>query len=207
MTPRAYAAWAAKRLPTEAEWEYAARGGLVGARYPWGDDFMPRGRVMANTWHGSFPWRNDLPKKNGMTTPVGSYPANGYGLFDVSGNVWEWTASAWTASHAGTDIEAQAAPLLLCSRWRAPRAPGSSPKEGHTCVRLTTATVIGRPLGKAIPSAAPLGTWVSAAHPIRESEQHVLTSARESTGHQRVSCAVHRSSTGHLLAHWAVAMS
>src|SRR5215212_316334 len=84
---------------TQAEWEYAARGGLVGARYPWGDDFMPRGRVMANTWHGDFPWRNELPKKNGMTTPVGSYPANGYGLVDVAGNVWEWTASAWTDSH------------------------------------------------------------------------------------------------------------
>jgi formylglycine-generating enzyme required for sulfatase activity len=96
----AYAAWAGRRLPTEPEWEFAARGGLVGARYPWGDEFMPRGKVMANTWHGDFPWRNDLPKKHGMTTPVGSYPANGYGLLDVAGNVWEWTASAWTPSHA-----------------------------------------------------------------------------------------------------------
>ena len=92
----AYAAWAGGRLPNEDEWEFAARGGLVGARYPWGEEFMPGGRVMANTWHGDFPWRNELPKKHGMTTPVGSYPPNGYGLVDVSGNVWEWTATPWT---------------------------------------------------------------------------------------------------------------
>src|SRR3954454_19003707 len=100
----AYAAWAGQRLPTEEEWEYASRGGLVGARYPWGNQFMPRGRVMANTWHGDFPWRNDLPKKHGLTTPVGSYPANGYGLLDVAGNVWEWTATPWTDSHSEGDL-------------------------------------------------------------------------------------------------------
>jgi formylglycine-generating enzyme len=183
----AYAAWAAKRLPSEAEWEYAARGGLVGARYPWGDDFMPHGRVMANTWHGDFPWRNDLPRKNGMTTPVGSYPANGYGLFDVSGNVWEWTASPWTASHAETDVEGQAPPPAVLA-LSAPRAPGSSQKEGHICARRTTATVTGRPLGKATPSAAPLGTWVSAAHPIHKPGWTFHLGAR-------VSCTVGRSST------------
>lgn len=104
----AYAEWLGKRLPTEQEWEYAARGGLVGATYVWGADYQPRGRVMANTWHGEFPWRNDLPKKNGLTTPVGSYPPNGYGLSDMAGNVWEWTATAWTTSHLGAETRAAA---------------------------------------------------------------------------------------------------
>lgn len=72
---------------------------------------------MANTWHGDFPWRNELPKKHGMTTPVGSYPANGYGLVDVSGNVWEWTASPWSVSHADGGAEA-----VLTSSCCAPAA-------------------------------------------------------------------------------------
>jgi formylglycine-generating enzyme required for sulfatase activity len=105
-----YAAWAGKRLPTEEEWEYAARGGLVGATYAWGEEFMPRGRVMANTWHGPFPWRNDSPKRHGPTTPVGTYPANGYGLVDVTGNVWEWTLSPWSPSHAEADAVPVAVP-------------------------------------------------------------------------------------------------
>lgn len=100
----AYAAWAGKRLPGEAEWEWAARGGLVGATYAWGDEFMPKGRVLANTWHGEFPWRNDRLAKQALTTAVGSYPPNGYGLFDLTGNVWEWTGSGWTSSHAAADV-------------------------------------------------------------------------------------------------------
>lgn len=87
----AYAQWAGKALPTEAEWEFAARGGLDGAEFAWGDEFMPGGTPMANTWQGDFPWQNTLEDGYEWTAPVGTYAPNGYGLHDMTGNVWEWT--------------------------------------------------------------------------------------------------------------------
>ena len=87
----AYAKWAGKELPTEAEWEFAARGGLDGAEFAWGDEFMPGGKAMANTWQGEFPWQNLLEDGYEWTAPVGSFPPNGYGLYEMAGNVWEWT--------------------------------------------------------------------------------------------------------------------
>jgi formylglycine-generating enzyme len=97
----AYASWAGQAIPTEAEWELAARGGLNGAEFAWGDELNPGGDWMANTWQGEFPIHNTCEDGYEATSPVGAFPANGYGLFDMIGNVWEWT-SDWYTGHVTT---------------------------------------------------------------------------------------------------------
>ena len=101
----AYAEWAGMALPTETEWELAARGGLDGAAYVWGDEPEPDGARLANYWHGDFPWRAE--PGYGTTAPVGSFAPNGFGLFDMAGNVWEWTADWYGGSEAASRDPAQ----------------------------------------------------------------------------------------------------
>ncbi len=110
----AYARWAGKRLPTEAEWEYAARGALDRKQYVWGDEFRPEGRWNANTWQGRFPTQNSAADGYVRTARVGSFPPNGFGLYDMAGNVWEWCAD-WYRPDAYTSAQS-----------RNPRGPESS---------------------------------------------------------------------------------
>jgi formylglycine-generating enzyme required for sulfatase activity len=118
----AYAGWQEKSLPTEAEWEHAARGGLEGAAYAWGDEHFPDGKPMANTWQGEFPWQNLKLDGYERTSPVGSFPPNGYGLYDMTGNVWEWTSDDF-ASHHPDEVESP------CCVPRNPRVTSSGGEE------------------------------------------------------------------------------
>jgi formylglycine-generating enzyme len=133
----AFADWCGRRLPSEAEWEVAARGGRSDAEYAWGSELMPDGRLMANIWTGSFPWYYARDGAPGPTR-VGAFPANGYGISDMIGNVWEWTASPYDAA---------AAPACAC----APPAVGdlvalkggSYLCAGEYCARYRPAARIG----------------------------------------------------------------
>ena len=106
----AFARWQGNSLPTEAEWEFAARGNLEAAAYAWGDEFTPDGRHLANTWQGQFPWQNDRTDGYEFTSPVGAFPPNAYGLFDTIGNVWEWTTDWYHPKHPAEVLKACCVP-------------------------------------------------------------------------------------------------
>jgi formylglycine-generating enzyme required for sulfatase activity len=120
----AYAKWVGKRLPTEAEWEFAARGGLEGKRFPWGDEFKPNGKFMTNTWTGEFPHKNTKEDGFERTSPVKTYPANGYGLYDMGGNVWNWVSDWYRVDiHARNKLDQKS-----CHN---PQGPKSSYSPAH----------------------------------------------------------------------------
>jgi formylglycine-generating enzyme required for sulfatase activity len=131
----AFARWEGKDLPTEAEWELAARGGLEEADYAWGSELMPGGRPMANTWQGTFPWENLAEDGYERTSPAGVFPANGYGLFDMIGNVWEWTSDWYRANHPADAAKA------CCI----PRNPRGARKEDSYPDRFTDPAAMGIP--------------------------------------------------------------
>ena len=107
----AFATWEGRTLPTEAEWEFAARGGLEGAAFAWGDEFAPNGQMLANTWQGDFPYQNLRTDGYEGTSPVDAFPPNGYGVHDMIGNVWEWTSDWYVPRHEGERAKACCVPL------------------------------------------------------------------------------------------------
>lgn len=140
----AYAEWAEKRLPTEAEFEFVAQAGRPGARYAWGDERDPDGVFMANTWRGRFPYLNTSEDGWPTTSPVGSFPANPLGFYDLIGNVWEWTSDYYTSSHYAAASEqhaagAQAADTPSCCSPSVADRAGSADQAGRVAARSAEA--------------------------------------------------------------------
>lgn len=139
----AYAAWAGTRLPSEAEWEYAARGGLVGKRYPWGDELRPDGRWRCNIWQGTFPAEDTGEDGHVGTAPVRSYEPNAFGLYNAVGNVWEWCADEVGAGTRAVRGGSYLCHDSYCNRYRVSARTANTPDSstGHTGFRVARSTL------------------------------------------------------------------